>query len=344
MLHTLDPIAFTIPGIGLPIRWYGLAYLAGFLIAYALIRRVLTVGRTPLKPDLAADLIIHIALGLIIGGRLGYVLFYQPSLLIDFDAQPPFWGPLAINRGGMASHGGMLGAIVAAWLFARRHNTPILHLLDLVAFAGPPGVLLGRLANYVNGELYGRECAPNFIFATRFPQELLDWAVDPELYATMLAPLMARAPDLGETPLDWAYHAIDRIHQHDPDIIALVEPALTPRHPSQLYAASLEGLLLFLILAAAWTKPRKPGLIAGIFCCTYAIVRIIGEFFRMPDTQLLNSEFAATGITRGQWLSALLFLLGLFVIHMARKSRQEPLGGWIPSAREPGRANPSSAE
>ncbi|WP_428387587.1 prolipoprotein diacylglyceryl transferase [Mucisphaera sp.] len=326
MLHTLDPIAFTIPGIGLPIRWYGLAYLTGFLLAFILVRRVLTVGRSPLKPDLAADLIIHIALGLVAGGRVGYVLFYKPHLLLEFTAEPPFWSLIAINRGGMSSHGGMLGAIFAAWLFARRNSVPLRHILDLAAFSAPLGIFLGRVANYIGGELYGRATSADFRWATRFPQELLDFS------AEQLAPLMAQAPDLGNEPLLWAYRAIDRVQKNDPRIIEIVEPALTPRHPSQLYAATLEGLVLFAVLAAAWLKPRKPGFIAGLFCCTYAIARIINEQFRMPDAHLLNSEYAALGITRGQWLSALLFLLGLYLIRQAHRCSNEPLGSWVKQA------------
>lgn len=328
-LHDLEPIIFTIPGLGLSIRWYGMAYLLGFFLAFLLIRRVAAVGRSPLEPRLAADFIIQIALGLVVGGRLGYVLLYQPNLFIDFSSDLPFWGALAINRGGMASHGGMIGAIVAAWLFARRHKVPLPHLLDLVAFAGPPGIFLGRVANYINGELYGRPCSPDFALAVRFPQELYDWLTNQQLFTDKLVPLMARLPQLGSEPREWVDNAIGQIHRHNADVIAIVEPALTPRHPSQLYAALLEGFVVFLILAITWIKPRTPGLIAGLFCCTYAIVRIINEFFRMPDAHLLNREFALTGITRGQWLSVILFLLGLSVILFAKRKPAEPLGSWI---------------
>ncbi|QDU72798.1 prolipoprotein diacylglyceryl transferase [Mucisphaera calidilacus] len=330
MLHTLEPIIFTIPGIGLPIRWYGIAYLTGFLLAYLLIRRVINAGNSPLKTDDAADLIIQVALGLVIGGRLGYVLFYDPKLLIEFTSDMPYWSTLAINRGGMASHGGMIGAIAAAWIFARRHNIPLLHLLDLIAFAGPPGVFLGRVANFINGELYGRPCPPDFPLAVRFPQELLDWAADPE---SRLTPLMRQLPHLGETPLNWAHRAIAHIQQHDADVIAIIEPALTPRHPSQLYAALLEGLVVFIALAITWTRPRTPGIVGGTFCCTYALMRIANECFRMPDAHLLNREFAITGITRGQWLSVALFLLGLAIIILVKRTQAQPLGGWLRSTQ-----------
>lgn len=327
-LHDLDPFAVQIPGFpGGGIRWYGLSYLAGFAIAWWLIRRVLTVGANPtLDPKRAADLVFCIAIGVLIGGRLGYVLFYRPDLIIAFDHRPPFWGVLAMNQGGMASHGGMIGGVVAAAWFAWRHGQPFLFLGDLFAFGAPLGLFLGRMANFVNGELYGRPCAADFPLAVRFPQELYEMPQD------RLAQLATTAPVelLGKDPTHHAFatRMVEGIQQGWPAARAYLEPLLTPRHPSQLYAGILEGLVVFAVLAALYHRPRKAGIIGAAFCMTYAVMRIINELFRMPDAHLRDAEFAAWGITRGQWLSVLLFAIGTVILLIARNRQAAPMGGW----------------
>jgi len=167
-VHDLDPFliqfpkSFPIAGI----RWYGLSYLAGFVIAWLLIRRVLRVGTQPeatldatgtrrLEPQRAADLVINLAIGIVVGGRLGYVLFYRPELFVEFTSSPPFWGALAINKGGMASHGGMVGGTLAVYYFAWRHKVRPLFLGDLFGFGAPLVLFIGRIANLINAELYG---------------------------------------------------------------------------------------------------------------------------------------------------------------------------------------------
>ena len=187
-LHNLDPFAIDLTGtfvgdlMGGGIRWYGLSYLAGFVIGYLLIRRVLTVGVSPLKPTQAMDLVVTIAICVVLGGRLGYVVFYQPSLFVEFTGDVPFWGVFMINKGGMASHGGILGGIGGCLFFAWRKNcsTPkhkFAHLLDLMAFGAPLGILCGRIANFINGELIGRACERDFPLAVQFPQEIAETVV-----------------------------------------------------------------------------------------------------------------------------------------------------------------------
>jgi len=317
-LHNLDPYAVKLWDGG-PIRWYGLSYLLGFVVAYLLVKRVLRVGHNvTLDPKRAADFIVSVAIGIVVGGRLGYVLFYQPALFVEFTDSLPYWSALAINRGGMASHGGMLGGIGACFYFAWRHGQPVMFLYDLFAFGAPLGLFFGRIANFINGELYGRPCDPDFIFAVKFPQELYE--LPPEQTAVL------------GMPVD---RAVAAVQAGNPRVIELLSSLdlLTPRHPSQLYAAVAEGLVVFAVLALLYRRAVKPGVIGAAFCMTYAVMRIINEFFRMPDEHLRDAEYAAVGITRGQWLSLLLFGLGVAVLVLARRSKRDPMGGWMPADR-----------
>jgi phosphatidylglycerol:prolipoprotein diacylglycerol transferase len=279
-LHTLDPVAIRIALPGIPpleIRWYGLAYMAGFFIALLVIRRIVSdrassggsLGKADFKPE---DFVSAAAFGVVIGGRLGYALLYEPHLLIGFSTRFPFWDLLAIWRGGMASHGGMIGVIIATLVYARRHGLSPRRLFDLAAVATPPGLGLGRLANFINGELYGRP-APSWLpWAVRFPQEAA--GADPARIAAIRA---------------------------DPTAAAL----LTPRHPSQLYEALLEGLVLFVILRLMAVRRHADGMIGAWFLILYAIFRFMVEFTREPDRDI---GLQWLGLSRGQWLS--LALLG----------------------------------
>lgn len=256
----IDPVAFELGP--LVVRWYALAYIFGLLIGW---KYAVWLNRRPagLVPQAALDdFLAWAVIGIVLGGRLGYVLFYQPGYFLE--------NPLAVIQlwhGGMSFHGGLIGIILAMVLFARRRELPFLALTDLIAAAGPIGLFLGRLANFVNGELFGR------------PSD---------------------AP--------WA----------------MVFPAggPLPRHPSQLYEAALEGLLLFIVLvvlATVFQARRWPGVISGAFLAGYGLSRIAAEFFREPDAQL---GFLWGGATLGQLLSAPMVLLGVAVILYAR--RREP--------------------
>lgn len=328
-LHGVDPFLVRFPdGLFIEgIRWYGLSYLAGFFVGWLLIRRVASAGVSTLDAKAAGDLVVTVAIGIVVGGRLGYVLFYAPGLITTTYDGLPYWGVLALDQGGMASHGGMLGGIAACLWFARRHKQSPLFLFDLMAFGAPLGLFFGRVANFINGELYGRPCAEGFALAVKFPQEMGEWPVE------QIEPLIAQYN--GTTgmiflkgPYEFVQHMMVRIQSGDPQAAALIEPLLTPRHPSQLYAAALEGLAVAAVLIWLYRKPVRAGLVGGVFCMAYAAMRIVNEFFRMPDSHLLDREFAAVGITRGQWLSVLLFGLGVFVVVLALRLKTPAMGGW----------------
>jgi phosphatidylglycerol---prolipoprotein diacylglyceryl transferase len=243
------------------IRWYALAYIAGLVIGWRIVRRL--VQRTPAvaTPMQVDDFLAWATLGVVIGGRLGYVLFYQPSRFLGEPLQI-----FEVWQGGMSFHGGMLGvAIVIVW-FCRRQRIPILGFADRIAIVAPMGLALGRVANFINGELWGRP-AP-------------DW-------------------------LPWA-------------MIFFPGGGPTPRHPSQLYEALLEGVLLFgIMLLLARSEPLRArfGFLTGAFLLGYGIARIVAEFFREPDAFL---GFLWAGATMGQLLSVPMLLAGGWLIWRAR--------------------------
>ena len=269
------------------------------------------------------------AIGIVLGGRLGYVLLYKPQMLWEFSNTLPYWDVLAINKGGMASHGGMIGALLGCLFFARRHKHDFLYLADLFAFTAPLGVFFGRVANFINGELLGRPCDPDFPLAVKFPQELLD--ADPAFLNKVfsaLPPPGSIVPGL----MSWdKWTILDLMQRGNTIVTKAVEPLLTTRHPSQIYAGISEGLIVLAVLAILWIKPRKPGVIAGTCAMVYAVMRIANEFFRMPDAFLIDKEFAMLHITRGQWLSGLLFIFGAALIVVAMKRKSTVTGGWLPS-------------
>lgn len=317
-LHRLDPflVEFT---HGFGIRWYGLSYLAGFAIAYLLIRRITRVGVSTLKPRHVGDMIIAGAIGVVLGGRLGYALFYDRALFYTFSDSAPWWNLLAIQRGGMASHGGIIGFILAMLVYAFRHGHPFAHLLDLGAFACAIGLGFGRIANFVNGELFGRPCSADFPLAVRFPSELHGM---PASRYQFIEPMLDRLPPSRQLDLD--DHIIQAIQSGNAKVIEVVTPLLTPRHPSQLYEAFAEGLLVFLVLALIWRKPRKPLVVGGAFLATYGVARIVVEFFREPDEGIplwLN-------LSRGQWLSIPLVIAGVIIVVLAARRNVPRMGGW----------------
>jgi phosphatidylglycerol:prolipoprotein diacylglycerol transferase len=321
-LHDIDPYAIW------PIRWYGLSYLAGFLIGYALIRRVAQRGRSPLTVQQAGDLVVTLAISVVIGGRLGYVLFYKPSLLWTVTADLPFWGVLAINDGGMASHGGMLGGVVGCLLFARWHHIPKFFIGDLLAFGAPFGLALGRVANFINGELIGRVCAAEFPLAVKFPTAMRFWPIE-KVDRLMNAYREQGHALLTDRPRAFIEQAITRIQNGDAQMAALVRPMLEPRHPSQLYAALGEGVIVGLVLLWFYRKPRKPGLVGFLFVVVYAVARIIDELWRKPDAHIGFDWFLGLAITRGQWLSIAMLIAGLVGLLVMARREAEPLGGWM---------------
>jgi len=339
-LHNIDPFLIRLWG-DFGIRWYGLSYLLGFFLGYLFVIWLSRRGRTPLLPTLAGDFVFVVAFGCIIGGRLGYCLFYNPSLLVSFDASFPFWGVFQINRGGMASHGGIAGMVIACWLFGRKHDLPVTHLFDLTILGSTLGIFFGRIANFINGELVGRPSPSDSVFSVKFPQDIFEW---PRYAPEKLTQLREVVPGIGISPdqfdlwvrqlsLRSSREAIDSalsqivqaVQQGNAHVIEHIEPLLVARYPSQIYAAFLEGLFVFLILFVFWRKPRKPGVVTALFFCLYSIFRVVGEQFRMPD---LHIGFQLFGLTRGQWLSLILFAVGLICLTYWSKRKAEPMGGW----------------
>jgi phosphatidylglycerol:prolipoprotein diacylglycerol transferase len=256
-----DPVAIKLGPLA--IRWYALAYITGILIGWRHVRKIVTTPPKAMTELQVDDLVVWCTFGIVLGGRLGYVLFYQPSYYFTHPDQI-----LALWHGGMSFHGGLLGVITALVLFTRRQKLSFRMVGDAVCCAVPIGLFFGRLANFVNGELYGRPA-----------------------------------------DVPWA-------------MIFPADPEKLPRHPSQLYEACLEGIVLFtvlFILRRAGLRQR-PGFIAGAFLIGYGMARIIGEFFREPDPFL---GFLAFGTTMGQLLSVPLILAGAWLIWQAKPLPRE---------------------
>tara|TARA_Y100000589_G_scaffold324668_1_gene361202 strand:- start:1228 stop:2253 length:1026 start_codon:yes stop_codon:yes gene_type:complete len=321
-LHTLDPYVIQLTDGGFGIRWYGLAYVAGFLIAWLLIKWLANTGRSVVPPQKVADLMIYAIIGVLVGGRLGYAAFYDPSLFTDaardMDGRvvPPWWALLAINQGGMASHGGMIGVLIAMLIFMIRNKlVPIIHAADLIAFVAPPGLFLGRMANFINGELWGHPVPDQenpAWWSVKYPEEIY-------LGETNLEQLR------GVVPGDQTFlpTVVDSLRAGDPVVMEVVVPQLTAYYPSQIFQALADGPILFLILIAAWWAPKKGGVLTGTFLIAYGILRILTEIFRQPD----EGVSLLMGLSRGQFLSVIMILAGILFVLFASKSKGPKLGG-----------------
>jgi phosphatidylglycerol:prolipoprotein diacylglycerol transferase len=292
-VHDLNPLIFRLwDNVG-P-RWYGLAYVLAFVCSYELFRLLAKRGYADLPVAKVGDFITGAALfGVIVGGRLGYVFFYKPEMLR---------APMSILRvweGGMSSHGGMLGLLAFTFYYAWRHKISWPNLGDNLVVTAPIGLFFGRCANFINGELYGR--ATDVSWAMQFPKELTE-----NIGEAGRAIIACRQIDLTLTSSDAIVAAVRR----EPQVKEVLRGILTPRHPSQLYEASLEGIVLFAILWLVRTRMHQPnGVLTGLFFICYAIFRIVVENFREPDATLI------AGFTRGQFFSFFLIAIGIaFVV------------------------------
>jgi phosphatidylglycerol:prolipoprotein diacylglycerol transferase len=335
-VHSLDPVVIPISG-SLAVRWYGLAYLAGFVGGWLMLRWMSGRGLLALTKPQVTDFLLAMILGVLVGGRLGYVLVYEPSLLAEFSSSPPWWGLFAINKGGMASHGGIAGVIVATLWFARRVGVPWLHVLDSTALTAPIGLFFGRLANFVNGELLGKIVAapgePGPRWSVRYPQELLTKHA-PELTAAQerqLVDLITPYQMPGERSygpaVERMIQSLERGGATAKELARELPAVLSARHPSQLYQALAEGLILFAALWIVWARPRKPGVIGCWFMIVYGVGRIITEFWRLPDDQFVTPRIA--GLSRGQWLSVAMVIVGVAALPFVSRRKVEKFGGWL---------------
>lgn len=280
----ISPEIFTINlfGVELALRWYALAYLVGLLIGWrimvALMRRSRLWGdAAPMRPEQVEELLTWVIVGVVLGGRLGFVLFYEPGYYLANPSQIP-----VIWRGGMSFHGGFLGVVLASWWFCRRNGVPALRLADALAVATPIGLGLGRVANFINAELWGRP-----------------------------------------TDVPWGVIFPGETAQACPGV-----QGLCARHPSQLYEAGLEGVLLALILLALVRAGglRRPGQALGVFLTGYGLSRFAVEFFRQADAQFITPDNPlghvlggpVWGVTMGQLLSLPMVIIGLAFLIRAR--------------------------
>ncbi len=267
----------------LHVRWYGLMYLAAFLLFLFLGRY-----RARSQPGLGwtykdlDDLLFYGMLGVVLGGRLGYVLFYKPEYYLSHPFEI-----FAVWQGGMAFHGGFLGVLVALWLFGRKTGRSFLQVGDFVAPLVPTGLAAGRLGNFINGELWGRVSAAEVPWAMLFPQ--------------------AREADSMAAAMNPALEPV------------LAQFGALPRHPSQLYQFALEGLLLFVLLWFFTRKPRPVGAASGVFLLGYGGFRFIAEFGREPDAFLGLLRF---NLSMGQWLSLPMILAGVAMVVWAYRRKK----------------------
>ena len=272
--------ALDIGGFHLALRWYALAYIAGLVGGWLLIRAALRTPRlwrgAPVMSEAQLEsLLTWVIVGVILGGRIGYVLFYQPGFFLDDPMQI-----LRVWEGGMAFHGGFVGVVVAGILFCRREGVSMLSTGDMLAMVTPMGLIFGRVANFINAELWGR--ATDVPWAVGFPGEA-----------------------------------------------ALCAGQVCGRHPSQLYEAVLEGLVLgALVLWAVWRGGwlARPGRVMGLFVAGYGVARFVVEFFRQPDAQFVSLgnplglawQIGGWGLTQGQALSVPMVAVGLWFLLRAR--------------------------
>lgn len=253
----IDPVIFEV-GV-FAIRWYSLAYIAGLVLGWAYMKRLCRMTPPVCETDAVDDFLVWATVGVILGGRIGMVLFYQLDYYMAHPAKI-----IAVWEGGMSFHGGFLGVVIAGILFTRKRGIHPLRFGDLLGCVAPIGLFFGRVANFINGELWGRTAD-------------VPWAV---VFPT-------GGPD--------------------------------PRHPSQLYEAAFEGLVLFAVMFALSRNEsvrRRPGLLMGTFIAGYGIARSIGEIFREPDAYI---GFLTFGTTWGQWLSLPMIAAGIYFIVQARR-------------------------
>ncbi|CAN5869846.1 hypothetical protein BH11PLA1_BH11PLA1_15280 [soil metagenome] len=349
--HTLDGTLLPISG-PIAIRFYGVTYILGFVIAAWVLVRLAQRRLIAISAERVPDVMLLVVLGTLLGGRIGYIIFYETT---------PWTTRLAniykVWDGGMASHGGMigiiLGCIVAARMvdltLARGGNAEIprrprlartLHVMDCMGLVACFGLFLGRIANFVNGELLGAIVSPPGTpgpwWTVQFPRELDGWeapgVLAPGTHTPALTPAQLDQLDAlvssVQRPQDKWSDALHYITSHAAKFQPQLEPLLSSRHPSQLYQAIAEGIVLGIAVWFIWRFPRRPGVIAAWWLMIYGVLRILTELWRLPDPQF-GAAMRIAGLSRGQWLSVAMIAGGALVLWLAHTARGPRIGGWL---------------
>ncbi len=321
-IHHLDPIILEIPGTPLALRWYGLAYVAGFILGYLVLLWLSKRDLYCIKGEKLGDFITTVCIfGVLMGGRLGEFFFYWlPEHGLSGFLADPTW-VFRVWEGGMASHGGIIGVLLVALWYAHKNKLSFPAVLDGLAIVSPLGICFGRIANFINGELYGRVADAGSAIAMKFPLELytLSPAARNEAYAAVLRVSPQPIPPFMEgepTYSPWA--RMLELSQSNEAVREALGQFLTPRYPSQLFEAAGEGALIFITLFTLRLACSKApaGLFCALFALLYAAARIVSECFKEPDAPVWGC------ITRGQYLSLGIAALGiLFLVYALRHGR-----------------------
>jgi len=303
-IHHIDPVIWDING-ALAIRWYGLAYVAGFILGYLTLRQLSRKGLYCVPENNLGDFITAVCIfGVLIGGRLGEFFFYWlPEHGWSGFLADPLW-VLRVYEGGMASHGGILSVILVALWYSRKHHLSFPSVLDGLAIVAPIGLFFGRIANFVNGELYGRPAPADCALAVKFPQELFSLPAEVQIQAT------AAATHAGGQDWPHTYDGLMSMVRNNEAFREALGAFLNPRYPSQLFEAFGEGLLIFVVLLAVrlrW-KNAPAGLFCALFAFIYAAARIVCECYKEPDAAVW------CGITEGQALSLGVVAIGIYFL------------------------------
>lgn len=288
-LPQFDPVAFSVGPAA--VRWYGLAYVAGVVYCLWAGGRLAKAGRSPMSADDFERMMTWGVLGILLGGRLGIVLFYQPDFYFSHPSEI-----FKVWKGGMSFHGGFLGSLLVCWLYCRRRGINPLAALDFIAPMAPVGLGLGRLANFVNGELWGRVTDPSAFWAVGFPSA--------EVADSLLAANPASVPE--------------SLRPGAEALAAYAQTGMLPRHPSTLYEFALEGVVLFALMAF-FSKKRLLGFNSAMFLIFYGAFRFCAEFAREPDWYL---GLRFLGMSRGQWLSVPMAAAGVVLLCWSLKNKK----------------------
>lgn len=368
-VHRLDPFAIQFTD-SFGIRWYGLAYAVGFLLGWLFLRWMAKTGRSPMSLRDTSDIMMPIILGVLVGGRLGYCLFYEPHLLIDFSSRFPFWGVLAINRGGMASHGGMIGVTLACMWFAWRRKISWMHFIDLGAFGCTAGFFFGRLANFTNAELWGRPIPVSMRsdppwWSVKYPREVTaSWlrlvtegdSASPELVRRTARDFNITADSLESLHQQTVAEAMSRLDSIDRELRPLLGSG-SDFYENMLYAAqhassrSHEEVIAALrpVLTPYYPSQIIQALGDGLF--VFIILALIWIRPRKPGVigsswlivygvlRIVTEQFRQPdegvalllGLSRGQQLSILMVLAGVLCLIWTSRRDVPRLGGWIRS-------------